>query len=153
MPQDRPTRVFLAHAALYALAVLVLAGINLWLAPQALWVVWVALGWGIGLAAHGLALYLRTARRRERIFIDRKARAFVVHAFAYVAVVLLLLAVNLIKTPQTWWWYWVALGWGAGVAFHAWCALFRKRSGSAAQALPGKQGRRPRVAKPRRRKS
>jgi hypothetical protein len=49
-----------------------------------------------------------------------------VHAFAYVAVVLLLLTVNLTRTPETWWWYWVAFGWGAGVAFHAWCAFFKK---------------------------
>jgi multisubunit Na+/H+ antiporter MnhB subunit len=89
--------------------------------------VWVALGWGIGVAAHGLAFYLRNTRRRERIFIDRKVRAFTVHGFAYVAVVLLLLTVNLTQTPETWWWYWVALGWGAGVAFHAWCAFFKQR--------------------------
>ena len=78
MPKDHPTRVFLAHAALYAAVVAVCAGINLWLAPQSWWFVWVALGWGIGVTAHGLALVLRNTRRRERIFIDRKARAFTV---------------------------------------------------------------------------
>ena len=118
--------MFLAHAALYAAVVLVLAGINLWLAPHNLWFVWVALGWGIGVAAHGLALILRNTRRGERIFIDRKARAFTVDAFAYAAVVLLLLVINLTRRPETWWWYWVALGWGAGLSFHAWCAFFRK---------------------------
>jgi hypothetical protein len=125
VPKDRPTRVFLAHAATYAAVVLVLAGLNLWRSPDRLWVIWVALGWGIGVAAHGLALYLRTAHRRERTFIDPKARAFTVHAFAYVAVLLLLLAVNLTRTPDRWWWLWVALGWGAGLAFHAWCAFFK----------------------------
>lgn len=124
-PEDRPTRVFLGHAAIYAAVVLVLAGLNLWRSPDRLWVIWVALGWGIGLAAHGIGLYLRTAGRRERIFVDPKARRFTVHAFAYVAVMLLLLVVNLTRTPERWWWYWVALGWGAGLAFHAWCAFFK----------------------------
>jgi hypothetical protein len=126
IPEDRPTRVFLVHAAIYAAVVLALAALNLWRAPDRLWVIWVALGWGIGLAAHGLGLYLRTAHRRTRIFIDPKARRFTVHAFAYVAVMLLLLFVNVTRTPERWWWYWVALGWGAGLAFHAWCAFFKK---------------------------
>ena len=67
------------------------------------------MGWGIAVATHDLALLLRKTRRRERIFIDRKARAFTVHLFAYVAVVLLLLLVNLTVTPKVWWFYWVAL--------------------------------------------
>jgi hypothetical protein len=71
---------------------------------------------------------LRKTRRRERIFVDRKARAFAVHLFAYVAVVLVLLCVNLTLTPKVWWFYWVALGWGAGVAFQGWCTFFRKRN-------------------------
>ena len=61
--------------------------------------------------------------RRERIFIDKCARSFTVHLFAYVAVVLLLLFVNLTVTPKVWWFYWVALGWGAGLIPHAWSRL------------------------------
>jgi len=120
------TRAFLVHLAAYAAVVAVLAGINLWLAPEKLWFVWVLLGWGIGVAAHGLALFLRRSRRRERIFIDPKARRFTVHLFAYVAVILLLLFVNLTATPNVWW-LWVALGWGAGLAFHGWCAFGKRR--------------------------
>jgi 2TM domain len=105
----------------------VLAGINLWLAPGKLWFIWVLLGWGIGVAAHGLAAFLRRTHRRERIFVDPKARGFAVHLFAYVAVILLLLFVNLTVTPNVWWFYWVALGWGAGLAFHAWCAFGKRR--------------------------
>ena len=38
--------------------------------------------------------------------------------------VLLLFFVNLTVTPKVWWFYWVALGWGAGLIPHAWCAFF-----------------------------
>ena len=58
------------------------------------------------------ALFLRKMRRRERIFIDRKARSFAVYLFAYVATVLILLFVNLTVTPEVWWFDRVALGWG-----------------------------------------
>jgi hypothetical protein len=85
------------------------------------------IGWGAALATHAFALFLRKTRRRERIFIDRKARSFAVHLFAYVATVLILLYVNLTVTPEVWWFYWVALGWGAGVAFHGWCTFFKRR--------------------------
>jgi 2TM domain-containing protein len=127
MPKDRSALALLAHFAIYALTVAVCAGVNLWLSPDNLWFIWIALGWGIGVAAHALAFWLRHTRRRARVFIDCKARGAAVHLFAYVAVVALLLVVNLTMTPQAWWFYWVALGWGAGVAFHIWCAFFRKR--------------------------
>jgi hypothetical protein len=127
MSKDPRTRVFFIHLAVYAAVVAVLASVNLWLTPGKLWFVWVLLGWGIGVAAHGLAFSLRRARRRERIFIDPKARGFTVHLFAYVAVNLLLLSINLTVTPNVWWFYWVALGWGAGLAFHAWCAFGKRR--------------------------
>jgi hypothetical protein len=74
-------------------------------------------------AAQGLAVALQRTHRRERIFVDPKARGFAVHLFIYVATCLLLLAVNLIVTPQVWWFYWPMLGWGAGVAVHGWCAF------------------------------
>jgi hypothetical protein len=131
MLKDSDLRIFLIHLAAYVVVTVLLAAINLWFAPEMLWFVWVLLGWGIGVAAHGLALLLRRTRRRERIFIDPKARGFAVHLFAYVAVVILLFIVNLTMTPKVWWFYWVALGWGAGVAFHAWCAFGKRRKSQA----------------------
>ena len=56
------------------------------------------------------------------------------HLFAYVAVVLVLLLVNVTLTPKVWWFYWVALGWGAGVAFQGWCTFFRTRKPAPAPA-------------------
>lgn len=127
MKKDPRTVAFLIHAAAYVVVVAICAGLNLILAPDRLWFFWVAAGWGIGIAAHGLALALCTMRRRERIFIDRHARGFAVHLFAYVAVVILLFIVNVTATPKVWWFYWVALGWGAGIIAHGWC-VFRKRT-------------------------
>ena len=125
-------RAFLIHLAIYVLVIVICAGVNLRLRPDNLWFIWVALGWGIGVAAHGLAFLLRRTHRRERIFIDCKARGFAVHLFAYVAVIALLFVVNLTATPERWWFYWVALGWGAGVLAHAWC-VFRKRQPKSAR--------------------
>jgi len=136
MVKDLATRVFFIHLAVYAAAVVICAAVNLWLTPDKLWFIWVLFGWGIGVAAHGLALLLRKTHRPERIFVDPKARAFTVHLFAYVAVIILLFVVNLTVTPQKWWFYWVALGWGAGIAANAWAVFGRSRpkgSGSAAR--------------------
>jgi hypothetical protein len=87
-------------------------------------------------------------RRRERIFIDKKARASIVHLFAYVAVVLVLLFVNAAVTPKVWWFYWVALGWGIGVALHLWCAFGKRRKRPRAAAQPASlQAATPRVSR------
>ena len=85
------------------------------------------IGWGAAVATHAFALLMRKTRRRERIFIDKCARSFTVHLFAYVATVLILFFVNLTVTPKVWWFYWVALGWGAGLIPHGWSAFFRRR--------------------------
>jgi hypothetical protein len=127
MFKDLPMRIFLSHLVAFVAVTAISAGINLWLTPDTLWFPWVLIGWGVAVATHAFALLLRKTRRRGRIFIDRKARAFAVHLFAYVAVVLVLLFVNVTVTPKIWWFYWVALGWGAGVAFHGWCTFFRIR--------------------------
>jgi 2TM domain-containing protein len=124
---DVAMRVFLAHLALFLAIVAGLAALNLWIAPGYPWFVWVLMGWGAAVATHALALLLRKTHRRERIFIDKCARSFTVHLFAYLAAVLLLLFVNLTVTPNVWWFYWVALGWGAGLIPHGWSAFFRSR--------------------------
>lgn len=140
MPQDRRSQdrdklALLIHLGAYIVGVGVCLALNLLLAPKTLWVVWVAAGWGIGLAAHALAYWLAHTRRRERVFLDPKARGFAVHLFAYVAVVILLLIVNVTVTPKVWWFYWVALGWGAGVVAHGACVVFHKRR---APHIPGR---------------
>jgi len=125
MTKDPRLRVLLANVAAYVVVIALMAAVNLWRSPHNLWFIWVALGWGIGVAAHALAFFLRRTKRPERIFADPKARGFTVHLFAYVAVIVLLFVVNLVATPHTWWFYWVALGWGAGIAANAWAAFGR----------------------------
>jgi len=105
MFKDRAMRIFLVHLAAFVAGVLICAGLNLWLTPGTLWFPWVLMAWSIAIATHALALLLRKTRRRERIFIDPKARASMVHLFAYLAVVLLLFFVNLTVTPRVWWFY------------------------------------------------
>ena len=92
MFKDLSMRIFLGHLVAYVVVTALCAAVNLYLTPDTLWFPWVLIGWGVAVATHAFALLLRKTRRRERIFIDRKARAFAVHLFAYVAVVLVLLS-------------------------------------------------------------
>jgi transcriptional regulator with XRE-family HTH domain len=53
----RKVKQFYMHMVKYVLVMLVLLAINLSTRPHYLWVVWPALGWGIGLLAHGAAVF------------------------------------------------------------------------------------------------
>lgn len=143
MFNDLSMRIFLGHVVAFVVITAGLAAVNLWLTPQHIWWVWVLMGWGVAVATHDIALLLRKTRRRERIFIDPKARAFTVHLFAYVAVILLLLFVNLAVTPKVWWFYWVALGWGAGVLAQGLCVFFRRPKHAPATPAPAAVQQRP----------
>jgi hypothetical protein len=134
MFRDLSLRIFLIHLLAFIAGTVVCAAVNLWLTPSTLWFPWVLIGWGAAVATHAFALLLRKTRRRERIFIDRKARSFAVHLFAYLATVLILFFVNVTVTPKVWWFFWVALGWGAGIVAHGWCA-FGKRQPLAVPAV------------------
>ena len=151
MFNDLPMRIFLVHLVGFLVITAGLAAINLWFTPQYPWFVWVLIGWGAAVATHAFALLLRKTHRRERIFIDRKARSFAVHLFAYLATVLIVFFVNHTVTPKLWWFFWVALGWGAGIVAHGWCA-FGKRWPLAVPQAPAAAERTtkpvPHVAKP-----
>jgi cobalamin synthase len=136
MTKDPRLRALLANVVAYVVVIALMAAVNLWRSPDNLWFIWVALGWGIGVAAHALAFFLRRTHRRERVFSDPKTRAFTVHLFAYVAVIVLLFVVNLVATPHTWWFYWVALGWGAGIVANAWAVFGRSRPKGSGTAAP-----------------
>jgi len=51
---------WMIHAAVYILVNAMLVAINFAADPGVRWSVWPALGWGIGLAAHGAAVWLAT---------------------------------------------------------------------------------------------
>lgn len=55
----------------------------------------------------------------------RKLRGFYLHLFRYAVVVLILLAINLIVSPERMWVFWVMGGWGLGVLMHAF-RVFRR---------------------------
>ena len=48
---------FKIHLSTYILVNLGLTAINLWLSPKHLWVVFSALGWGVGVVSHYLSVY------------------------------------------------------------------------------------------------
>lgn len=53
----RKVKSFYVHLTQYLIVIPILAGINLYGYPQYLWFVWPALGWGMGVAAHGLSVF------------------------------------------------------------------------------------------------
>src|SRR4029078_11655760 len=85
-------------------------------------------------------LFVKRRHRGERIFMDPKARSAIVHLFAYLAVVLLLFAVNYTETPKVWWFYWVALRWGAGFAAHLWCVFYKHGRGRSRTGMVATSG-------------
>jgi hypothetical protein len=57
--------------------------------------------------------YQRAQKRVEAI------RGFYIHLGVYVIVNVFLFLINIITSPEGLWFYWVLLGWGIGVAAHA----------------------------------
>jgi hypothetical protein len=51
----------------------------------------------------------------DRLF---RSMGFKIHLAAFVAVNLLLLAVNLLTTPNHLWFFWPLVGWGIGIVAH-----------------------------------
>ena len=57
MEYVRDIKSFYTHAIQYGLVMLLLLVINLMTNPDYLWVIWPAMGWGIGLLIHGLNVF------------------------------------------------------------------------------------------------
>lgn len=70
--EDRVRKGFWIHLTAYVVVVGALAILNLSNNPDKLWVLWVAGGWGIGIAAHALAFF--TPARRERMIERTQSR-------------------------------------------------------------------------------
>jgi hypothetical protein len=128
MEQNHALRAFLIHLGVFVVVVGAIAAINLLRNPNHLWFVWVLAGWGIGVAAHGLAILLQRSDRTEPIFTDRRVRGFFVHLFTYVAVNVLLIIVNLLYMPTYYWFLFPLIGWGLLVAAHAYVVFYRRSS-------------------------
>jgi len=139
-------RAFVIHLGLFVVVVSVLAALNLYRNPDHLWFVWVFLGWGIGVAAHGLVLLLKRSARREEMFSNKRKRGLFIHLFVYLAVNALLIVVNLLYTPTYYWFLLPLVGWGLLLAAHAYLALYRRRA-AAASTGNARTGARPAGAK------
>ena len=127
MPSDPKMRALLIHLGAYVAVNAVLIVINLMQTPaegeaRELWFVWPLIGWGIGVAAHGLGILLEQRSAHVAWMKDEAKRGFAVHAFVFVAVNALLYVVDLVTGPGVQWAYWVTLGWGAGLAAHGYLA-------------------------------
>ena len=57
MEYVRDIKAFYGHLFAYAAVVIGLTVLNLIVSPHVLWVIWVAFGWGIGVAAHALSVF------------------------------------------------------------------------------------------------
>ena len=57
MEYVRDIKAFYMHAFQYVVVMLGLTIVNLLTSPAYLWVLWAALGWGVGLLAHGLSVF------------------------------------------------------------------------------------------------
>jgi len=58
----------------------------------------------------------------------RAKTGFYLHAAVFTVINLVLLIVNLKKTPGNLWVKWVLLDWGVGLATHAWIVFWSSRS-------------------------
>lgn len=65
---------FRSHLVTYVIVNLGLAVLNLGTSPHYLWFLWAAGGWGIGLVAHGVSVYLDGSHLRERMIAEEMER-------------------------------------------------------------------------------
>jgi len=107
-------RGFLGHLGPYIIVIGMLGVINLLTSPDYPWVIWPALGWGVGLAFHLMGIVLSEMKQ-----VSKKWRGFAGHFGSYAIIMGLLLAIYLMTDPGGYpWFIWPALGWGTAVALH-----------------------------------
>ncbi|HET9659711.1 MAG TPA: 2TM domain-containing protein [Thermomicrobiales bacterium] len=63
---QRAVRGFYLHAAAFAIVNLILLVVNLRKSPGYLWIKWVLLDWGVGLATHAWIVFHSTEKRPEQ---------------------------------------------------------------------------------------
>jgi hypothetical protein len=107
---------FLAHLGPYVIVIGMLAVINL-LTSDYPWVIWPALGWGVGLAFHLMAIGLDSLKN-----VSDKWRGLWAHLGSYLIIISFLALINLMTSDYPWF-LWPALGWGAGLAIHVWVMM------------------------------
>lgn len=74
--ENRVVMGFWIHLFVYLAVIAALAALNITRNPNHLWFLWVAVGWGTGVAAHAASLFTWPARRERMInrAVDRMNR-------------------------------------------------------------------------------
>ena len=65
---------FKRHLAVYVVANIAIAVLNIWLMPERLWFYWPLVGWGVGLVGHyvfGVRMFNRWWEETERRISDK----------------------------------------------------------------------------------
>jgi len=123
-------KIFFVHLAAYLLVMGILGAINYQHTPDTIWVIYPAIGWGLGVLIH----YFTVAWNRESFSDTREdwkknslERSFLIHFAAFALIMVMLVFINLTYSPDTLWVIYPALGWGIGVVLHlVFVLLWRK---------------------------
>jgi len=110
------------HVGIFIVVNTLLLILNLFFNPTTLWVIFPFFGWLIGLAEHIVA-YIVYARG---IYPGAK-RAGVFHSVAYIFVILYLIIINIVVTPDFYWVLFPTIFWGTGLVIHLILFLIYRR--------------------------
>jgi hypothetical protein len=105
------------HLTAYLAINAILVWINMDMSPQTLWVQWPIIGWGIGLAFHGLSLVSSSDKQNKGLFY---------HLGAYIIVNAFLIFTNLTTSPDFLWFKYPLVAWTCIIIFHGW-RIFSKK--------------------------
>lgn len=119
-------RQFFQHLSSYVIVIGGLALLNL-LTSDFPWVVFPAIGWGIGLVFHFTEMLLKESKSWGRL--SKKWRDFLNHLRSYIIVIGTLGLINLFTTDYPWF-LWPAFGWGIGLASHFASTVFKEDKAS-----------------------
>jgi|GEM_PF-639009 len=105
------------HLTAYLAINAILVWINMDMYPQYMWAQWPIIGWGIGLAFHGLSLASSSQKKNQGLFY---------HLAAYIIVNAFLIYANLALTPELLWFKYPLVAWTCLIIFHGWRVVFQK---------------------------
>jgi hypothetical protein len=107
------------HLTAYLAINAVLLWINFDTSPQNLWAKWPIIGWGIGLAFHGLSVAVSSTKVNKGL---------IYHLAAYILVNALLIFINFSTYPEYLWFKFPLIAWTFIIAFHCWRVFSKKES-------------------------
>lgn len=110
------------HLTAFVAVNAILVWINIDMFPHQAWAQWPIIGWGIGLAFHGLTLISSSQKQNRGLFY---------HLAAYIIINGVLIFINLTTTPDFLWFKYPLIIWTCLIAFHGWRVFPRYRSTNA----------------------